>query len=146
MGKNETRTHTFHRCSWLFWPFLTMFDLSWPFLTSPDISWLFLTWNYLGCPALVAVWPVWMAAQPTLKSPQIGPNEVRALAEQLTVDHYFAYFGLSGVRALPLADCTNEGGHYFRYFSSWYILRRQAYISCAESSYHRYSKPQKGLS
>ena len=22
-------------------------------------------------------------------------------------------FGPSGVRALPLADCTNEGGHYF---------------------------------
>ena len=24
--------------------------------------------------------------------------------------------GPIGVRALPLADCTNEGGHYFRYF------------------------------
>ena len=37
--------------------------------------------------------------------------------EQLTVDHYFAYFsfGPSGVRALPLAAGTNEGGHYFRY-------------------------------
>ena len=26
-------------------------------------------------------------------------------------------FGPSGVRALPLAAGTNEGGHYFRYFS-----------------------------
>ena len=25
-------------------------------------------------------------------------------------------FGLSGVRALPLAAGINEGGHYFRYF------------------------------
>ena len=25
-------------------------------------------------------------------------------------------FGPSGVRALPLAAVTNEGGHYFRYF------------------------------
>ena len=47
----------------------------------------------------------------------IGRREVRVTVEQLTVDHYFAYFsfGPSGVRALPLADCTNEGGHYFRY-------------------------------
>ena len=28
------------------------------------------------------------------------------------------YFGPSGVRALPLAAGRNEGGHYFRYFSS----------------------------
>ena len=54
------------------------------------------------------------------------------------------HFGPSGVRALPLAAGINEGGHYFRYFSSWYILRRQAYISCAEYCYRRYSKPQKG--
>ena len=27
-------------------------------------------------------------------------------------------FGPSGVRALPLAAGINEGGHYFRYFSS----------------------------
>jgi hypothetical protein len=52
------------------------------------------------------------------KKYNFGPSEVRAPAEQLTVDHYFAYFGPSGVRALPLADCTNEGGHYFRYFWS----------------------------
>jgi hypothetical protein len=26
--------------------------------------------------------------------------------------------GPSGVRALPLAAAINEGGHYFRYFSS----------------------------
>ena len=25
------------------------------------------------------------------------------------------FFGTSGVRALPLAAGTNEGGHYFRY-------------------------------
>ena len=31
--------------------------------------------------------------------------------------HYFRYiFGPSGVRALPLAAGLNEGGHYFRYF------------------------------
>ena len=41
--------------------------------------------------------------------------------------------GPSGVRALPLAAGINEGGHYFRYFST-------------SSCYHRYSKPQKGLS
>ena len=29
------------------------------------------------------------------------------------VGHYFAYFGPSGVRALPLAAGINEGGHYF---------------------------------
>ena len=34
-------------------------------------------------------------------------------AEQTKVGHYF---GPSGVRALPLAAGTNEGGHYFRYF------------------------------
>ena len=62
----------------------------------------------------MAVWPVWMAAQPTLKSPQIGPNEVRALAEQLTVDHYFAYFGPSEVCA-PAEQLTVD--HYFAYFS-----------------------------
>ena len=48
----------------------------------------------------------------------IGRREVRVTVEQLTVDHYFAYFsfGPSGVRALPLAAGRNEGGHYFRYF------------------------------
>jgi hypothetical protein len=30
---------------------------------------------------------------------------------------YSIHFGLSGVRALPLAAGINEGGHYFRYFS-----------------------------
>jgi hypothetical protein len=45
--------------------------------------------------------------------------------------YYFRYFGLSGVLALPLAAGINEGGHYLRYFSFF--------------SYHRYSKPQKGL-
>ena len=29
-----------------------------------------------------------------------------------------AFFGPSGVRALPLAAGTNEGGHYFSYFWS----------------------------
>ena len=47
------------------------------------------------------------------------------------------YFGPSGVRAVPLAAGTNKGGHYFRYFST---------SSSYSSSYHRYSKPQKGLS
>ena len=27
--------------------------------------------------------------------------------------------GPSGVRALPLAAGINEGGHYFRYYSTW---------------------------
>ena len=31
----------------------------------------------------------------------------------------FFIFGPSGVRALPLAAGINEGGHYFRYFSSF---------------------------
>ena len=44
-----------------------------------------------------------------------------------------AIIGPSGVRALPLAAGMNEGGHYF--FPLLILL-----------SYHRYSKPQKGLS
>ena len=32
------------------------------------------------------------------------------------------YFGQSGVRALPLAAGINEGGHYFRYFSSFLLF------------------------
>ena len=35
---------------------------------------------------------------------------------------FFSKIGLSGVRALPLAAGTNEGGHYFRYFSSFFVL------------------------
>ena len=35
-------------------------------------------------------------------------------------------FGPSGVRALPLADCTNEGGHYkwhfFLFLYSFFLL------------------------
>ena len=31
-------------------------------------------------------------------------------------------FGPSGVRALPLAAGTNEGGHYFRYFSTSFLF------------------------
>jgi hypothetical protein len=45
-------------------------------------------------------------------------------------------FGPSGVRALPLAAGINEGGHYFRYI----------FLFLFSSCYHRYSKPQKGLS
>ena len=33
-----------------------------------------------------------------------------------------AFFGPSGVRALPLAAGRNEGGHYFRYFSTSLLL------------------------
>ena len=33
-----------------------------------------------------------------------------------------AFFGPSGVHALPLAAGINEGGHYFRYFSSSLFL------------------------
>ena len=50
------------------------------------------------------------------------------------------YVGPSGVRALPLAAVRNEGGHYFHYKN--YKLP-VLFFSC---SYHRYSKPQKGLS
>ena len=59
---------------------------------------------------------------------KIGPSGVRAPAVSTQV----ATIGPSGVRALPLAAGINEGGQYFRYFSS--------------SCYQRYSKPQKGLS
>ena len=31
-------------------------------------------------------------------------------------------FGPSGVRALPLAAGINEGGHYFRYYSTSFLL------------------------
>ena len=70
----------------------------------------------------------------------IGPSGVRALplaAGKNEGVHYFRYFGPSGVRALPLAPGINEGGHYYRYFLFFLFL-----FSC----YHRYSKPQKGLS
>ena len=52
---------------------------------------------------------------------QIGELVRAALCRRCltSVGHYFAYFffyfGPSGVRALPLAAGTNEGGHYFRY-------------------------------
>ena len=50
----------------------------------------------------------------------IGPSGVRAMplaAGTYEGGHYFRYFfGPSGVRALPVAAGTNEGGHYFRYF------------------------------
>jgi hypothetical protein len=45
--------------------------------------------------------------------------------------------GPSGVRALPLAAGINEGGHYFRYIIPLVVV--------VSSSYHRYSKTQKGL-
>jgi hypothetical protein len=32
------------------------------------------------------------------------------------------YFGPSGVSALPLAAGINEGGHYFRYLSSFFFF------------------------
>ena len=35
---------------------------------------------------------------------------------------YSSLIGPSGVRALPLAAGRNEGGHYFRYFSSYLVL------------------------
>jgi hypothetical protein len=97
----------------------------------------------------------WLQAE--TKVATIGPSGVRALplaAGRNEGGHYFGqsgvralplaaginegghYFGPSGVRALPLAAGINEGGHYFRYFS----------FSCCCCSYHRYSKPQKGLS
>ena len=46
----------------------------------------------------------------------IGPSVLRVPAEQLRWPLFLVInlFGPSGVRALPLADCTNEGGHYFR--------------------------------
>jgi hypothetical protein len=31
-------------------------------------------------------------------------------------------FGLSGVHALPLAAGRNEGGHYFKYISLFFLL------------------------
>ena len=46
--------------------------------------------------------------------------------------------GPSGVRALPLAAGINEGGHYFAYIIPLFFS--------LFFSYHRYSKPQKGLS
>jgi hypothetical protein len=42
-----------------------------------------------------------------------GPSEVSAPAEQLTVDHYFWYLGLSGVCALPVASDTNISCYFF---------------------------------
>jgi hypothetical protein len=33
----------------------------------------------------------------------------------------WTYIGPSGVRALPLAAGINEGGHYFRYYSSFFL-------------------------
>ena len=72
--------------------------------------------------------------------------------------HYFRYFGPSGVRALPLAAGINESGHYVRYFGPsgvvrcpWLLAETKLatilgtffFLSC---SYHRYSKPHKGLS
>ena len=50
-----------------------------------------------------------------------------------------AFFGPIGVRALPLAAGIIEGGHYFRYIIPLLVL-------VVISHYHRYSKPQKGLS
>ena len=35
--------------------------------------------------------------------------------------HFFKNWS-SGVRALPVAAGTNEGGHYFRYFSTLVVL------------------------
>ena len=72
-----------------------------------------------------------------IRKGNIGPSGVRALPLAAGINvgcHYFRYFDPSGVRALPLAAGINEGGHYFRYFSFLVF------------SYHRYSKPQKGLS
>ena len=46
-----------------------------------------------------------------------GPSGVRAPAVSTQV----ATIGPSGVCALPLAAGTNEGGHYFRYFSTFLV-------------------------
>ena len=48
-----------------------------------------------------------------------GPSGVRALPLASGINesgHYFRYFCPSEVHALPLAAGINEGGHYFRYF------------------------------
>ena len=52
-----------------------------------------------------------------------GPSRVRALPLAAGINeggYYFRYYstsyGPSGVRALPLAAGINEGGYYFRYF------------------------------
>ena len=70
-----------------------------------------------------------MAAQPTLKSPQIGLSEVRALAEQLMVDHYFAYFGSSEVCA-PAEQLTVD--QYFAYVSFLVFGRTGAELCASE--------------
>ena len=49
--------------------------------------------------------------------------------QRFTTSNYFkflpeqeGYFGPSGVRALPLVAGRNEGGNYFRYFSTCFLL------------------------
>ena len=68
-----------------------------------------------------------------------GLTRVRALplaAGRNEGDHYFRYIiDPSRVRVLPLAAGRNEGGHYFRYII----------LSCCSCCYHCYSKPQKWL-
>ena len=43
----------------------------------------------------------------------VGPSGVRALPLAAGTNEGGHYFGPSGVRALPLAAGINEGGHYF---------------------------------
>ena len=40
---------------------------------------------------------------------------------------YIVEIGPSGVRALPMAAGTKEGGHYFRYFSSYLVVTPPAF-------------------
>ena len=57
---------------------------------------------------------------------------MQTVSSKRAVDHYFWYFGPSGVRALPVAAGTNEGGHYFRYFSSLLLtsIRTPSFLTC----------------
>ena len=45
---------------------------------------------------------------------------------------YSLAFGPSGVRALPLAACTNEGGHYFCYIFPVSLGGRAEGLACAD--------------
>ena len=77
--------------------------------------------------------------QTETKVATIGPSGVRALPLADGINeggHYFRYFGPSGVGALPLAAGINEGGHYFRY------LFASSSLGC---SYHRCSKTPEGV-
>ena len=56
------------------------------------------------------------------RTASLAINMISHWEEEINVCFIPSNIGLSGVRALPVAAGTNEGGHYFWYFSTVVVV------------------------